>query len=46
LGTTDSLLIRVIITRQEIDLKSIDRHYKETYNMTLVEQIEDETSGN
>ena len=44
-GTNDNLLIRVLVTRDEIDLKEINQVYKQKYNMTLREQIEDECSG-
>ena len=44
-GTNDNLLIRVLVTRDEIDLKEINQIYKQKYNMTLREQIEDECSG-
>ncbi len=44
-GTNDDLLIRILVTRDEIDLKEIDKYYKENYNMTLKEQVEDECSG-
>lgn len=44
-GTNDNLLIRVLVTRDEVDLKEINQIYKQKYNMTLKEQIEDECSG-
>lgn len=45
-GTKDSLLIRVILTRRGIDLKLINDFYIDNYKMTLEAQIIDETSGN
>jgi hypothetical protein len=38
LGTNDHLLIRILVTRDEIDLKEIDRYYKENYN-TCIEKL-------
>lgn len=45
-GTKDNQLIRVIISRDEIDLKKIKEIYKLRYGRTLYEEIEDECSGN
>lgn len=45
MGTNDKLLIRILVSRDEIDLKEIDAIYKKSYQMTLAEQIKDECSG-
>ena len=44
-GTNDSLLIRILVTRDEIDLKEINAYYKENYGMDLKQQVEDECGG-
>ena len=45
IGTKDDILIRVLVTRDEIDLPQIDTIYKRCYNMTLSQEISSETSG-
>jgi len=45
LGTKDNQLIRVLVTRDEIDLKEINKIYLRNYKMSLSQQIADETSG-
>ena len=45
MGTNDKLLIRVLVTRDEIDLKEINAIYKIKYGMTLKEQVADECGG-
>lgn len=45
LGTNDKVLIRVLVSRDEIDLKQINKVYIQKYHKTLVEQIKDECSG-
>lgn len=45
MGTDDNTLIRVLISRDEIDLGEIKTIYKSKYGMTLFDQIKDETSG-
>lgn len=44
-GTKDEQLIRVLVTRDEIDLKEIDQVYRRCYNKTLHQEISSETSG-
>jgi len=46
LGTSDTTLIRVIISRNEIDMPQIKQYYKNIYNKDLVEDIKGDTSGN
>lgn len=45
MGTNDKLLIRILVSRDEVDLKDINRIYKIKYEMTLAEQVKDECSG-
>ena len=46
LGTKNSTLIRVLITRDEIDMPQIKQYYKQLYNKDMVEDIKGDTSGN
>lgn len=39
LGTDDWALIRIIVTRCEIDLENIKDKYKELYEKDLIEQV-------
>ena len=45
MGTNDNLLIRILVTRDEIDLKEINKVYVAKYKMSLIDQVKDETSG-
>ncbi|XP_017776071.1 PREDICTED: annexin B11-like [Nicrophorus vespilloides] len=45
LGTNDRQLIRLIVSRCEIDMEEIKAHYHSKYERTLKEDIEDDTSG-
>lgn len=45
LGTNDRTLIRVMVTRADVDLKTIKRIFEETYGKTLASFIEGDTSG-
>ena len=45
LGTKDTLLIRILVTRDEIDMPRIREAYKELYKKDMVKDIEDDTSG-
>lgn len=44
-GTNDSVLIRIIVSRDEIDLYRIKRYYQQLYQKTLYEEITKDTSG-
>ncbi|KAI4326299.1 hypothetical protein MLD38_031627 [Melastoma candidum] len=46
LGTDDSTLKRVIVTRTEIDMQYIKAEYKKKYKKTLNDAVHSETSGN
>ncbi|XP_067938086.1 annexin A7-like [Watersipora subatra] len=44
-GTNDSTLIRIVVSRSEIDLKQIKKVFFEKYQKTLAKFIEQDTSG-
>jgi annexin A7/11 len=44
-GTDDSSLIRIIVSRCEVDLGAIKREYQNKFNRTLYHAVESETSG-
>ncbi|KAL6862443.1 hypothetical protein ACP4OV_016784 [Aristida adscensionis] len=46
LGTSDSTLIRVVVTRAEIDMQYIKHEYHRLYKRSLADAIYSETSGN
>uniref|UniRef100_A0A0D9XDF2 Annexin n=1 Tax=Leersia perrieri TaxID=77586 RepID=A0A0D9XDF2_9ORYZ len=46
MGTNDSTLIRVVVTRTEIDMQYIKAEYYKKYKKSLAEAINSETSGN
>ena len=45
LGTNDSVLMRVIISRAEVDLKEIKDKFQQITNESLAKMVEGETSG-
>ncbi|XP_052902225.1 annexin B10-like [Anopheles moucheti] len=45
LGTDDKTLIRIIISRAEIDLQNIKDEFEQMYNKTLLSMVKNETSG-
>lgn len=45
LGTDDTTLIRVIVTRSEIDMQYIKGEYRKKYRKTLNDAVHSETSG-
>jgi len=45
LGTDDKVLIRCLITRDEIDLQEIKNMYPKKFGLSLYDEIKDETSG-
>ncbi|KAJ0763358.1 putative annexin [Helianthus annuus] len=45
LGTNDTTLIRVIVTRTEIDMQYIKAEYHKKYNKNLNDVVHSETSG-
>ena len=45
LGTDDESLIRLAISRSEIDIKKIRNEYRKKYNQTLGDAIRDDTTG-
>lgn len=44
-ATQDDTLIRIIVTRSELDLADIIREYKSIYKRDLVQDVKDDTSG-
>lgn len=44
-GTDDSLLIRIVVSRSEIDLKEIKTEFLNKYNKTLYKMIQGDCSG-
>ena len=44
-GTKDHLLIRILITRDEIDMPMIKQYYKQLYGKDMVEAIKNDISG-
>lgn len=46
LGTNDTTLIRVIVSRAEIDMHYIKAEYQKQYGKTLDEMVQLETSTN
>lgn len=44
-GTNDSTLIRIIVSRSEMDLGAIREEYSDLYHKSLISAIKDETSG-
>ena len=45
MGTDDNILIRVMVSRDEVDMKEIKQIYKNKYEKTLYEEINDECGG-
>ena len=45
LGTNDTILIRVLVSRDEIDIERIKRYYKQLYGKDLYTTIKDDISG-
>ncbi|KAK7364147.1 hypothetical protein VNO80_12581 [Phaseolus coccineus] len=45
LGTNDSTLIRVIVTRTEVDMQYIKAEYSKKHRKTLNDEVHSETSG-
>uniref|UniRef100_A0A8C2ZLW0 Annexin n=1 Tax=Cyclopterus lumpus TaxID=8103 RepID=A0A8C2ZLW0_CYCLU len=45
LGTDDRALIRIMVSRSEVDLFNIRKEFKETHDVSLHEFIQGETSG-
>jgi annexin A7/11 len=46
LGTKDTKLIRILISRDEIDMPQIKDYYKRLYKKDMIEDIKGDTSGN
>ena len=46
LGTKDALLIRTIVTRNEIDIRQIMEGYQRMFKRDMIKDIEGDTSGN
>ena len=46
LGTDNTTLIRVLVSRHEIDMPQIKQYYKKNYKKDMIEDIKGDTSGN
>ena len=46
LGTDNTTLIRVLVSRREIDMPQIKQFYKQNYKKDMIEDIKGDTSGN
>ncbi|XP_078072995.1 annexin A13-like [Mustelus asterias] len=44
-GTDEGTLIRIVVSRSEVDLPSIKERYQEIYKVSLAEAVKSETSG-
>ena len=44
-GTNDNMLIRVLVTRDEIDMPQIKQYYKQLYGKDMLEDVKNDTSG-
>ena len=44
-STDDSLLIRILITRDEFDMPEIKQYYKQLYGKDLIEDIKNDIGG-
>ena len=44
-GTKDHLLIRILITRDEVDMPQIKQYYKQLYGKDMVEAVKSDISG-
>ena len=44
-GTQDHLLMRILITRDEIDMPQIKQYYKQLYGKDMVEAVKNDISG-
>lgn len=44
-GTNDTTLIRIVVTRAEIDMQYIKAEYQKKYGKTLNDAVHSETSG-
>ena len=45
LGTNDKLLIRILVTRHEIDMPYIRKYYKQLFTKDMMDDIKGDTSG-
>ena len=44
-GTNDNLLIRILVSRDEIDMPQIKQYYKQLYGRDMLEAIKGDCSG-
>jgi len=45
LSINDTIIIRVLVSRDEIDIKRIKRYYKQLYEISLYDEVKKELSG-
>ena len=46
LGTDNNTLIRILVTRDEIDMPLIKQYYRQMFKKDMIEDIKNDTSGN
>ena len=45
-GTDNKTLIRILVSRSEVDMNIIKKYYQQIYQKDMIEDIKDDTSGN
>ena len=45
LGTKDTMLIRILVSRDEIDMERIKRYYKQLYKVEMFDDVKNDVSG-
>ena len=45
MGTKDTMLIRIVVSRDEIDMERIKRYYKQMYNKEMYDDVKNDVSG-
>lgn len=45
MGTKDTMLIRILVSRDEIDMERIKRYYKQLYKKEMYDDVANDVSG-